>query len=121
MSLLVVNSLAAYASWGIISSFIPVVRAGSRTWRLPAWLRALMIAGTAWGLLGAPARYVDALACAAIVLFAMMIALRLGAALPEPYTIILPSRSRRPADRREMHGYSPAHGTPARRVPRLDD
>lgn len=119
MVLLVVNSLAAYSSWGIISSLIPVVRAGSRTWGTPAWFRALLIAGIAWGLYGVPPRYVHSLACAAIVLFLMMIALRLGAALPKPYTIILPSRRERPAERREMHGYSPAHGT-ARRVPKLD-
>lgn len=120
MSLLVVNSLAAYCAWGIISSLIPVIRSGSRAWRLPAWLRALAISGIAWTLYGIPARYVHALACAAIVIILMTIALRLGAALPEPYTIILPSPGKRPAQRREMRGFSPADQAPARRVPRLD-
>ncbi len=119
MLLLVVNSLAAYTAWGIISSLIPVIRAGSSTWRMPAWMRALAISGIAYGLYSVPARYVHALACAALVLFAIMIALRLGATLPEPYSIILPARRKRAGDQ-EMRGYSPAHGAPGRRVPRLD-
>lgn len=121
MSLLIVNSLAAYSAWGIISSLIPVVRAGSHAWRMPAWMRALAISGIAWALDGTvPPRYVHALAAAAVVLFLMMIALRLGAALPEPYTIVMPSRRGHPAGQDQMQGYSPAHGTPSRRVPRLD-
>jgi hypothetical protein len=120
MTLLAVNSLAAYASWGILQSFLPAVRRGQRTWRLPAWLRALAIAGIAYGLYGVPSRYRDALACAAIVLFLMMAALKLGAVLPEPYTIILPERGKPVHREQEMRGYSPAHGSPGRRVPRLD-
>lgn len=120
MGLLVVNSLAAYCAWGIISSLIPVIRTSLHAWRLPAWMRALAIAGIAYGLYSVPARYVHALACAAIVLFLTMIALRLGAVLPEPYTIVLPARGKRAVRQPEMRGYSPADGTSGRRVPRLD-
>lgn len=120
MGQLAVNSLAAYCAWGILSSLIPVVHAGSSTWRMPAWMRALAIAAIAYGLYSVPARYVHALACAALVLFAMMIAIRLGAALPEPYSITMPRRRKPAAPQQQMRGYSPSTGQPGRRVPRLD-
>lgn len=125
MILLAVNALASYASWGIVSAFIPVVRAGSRTWRLPAWGRVLAISGISYGLYGVPPRYVHALACGTVVLFLMMAALKLGAVLPGPYNISLPARPENmhpehPPARQEMQGYSPATGGPGRRVPRLD-
>jgi|SRR5581483_8808138 len=119
MFLLVVNSLAAYTAWGIVSSLIPVIRRGPATWRLPSWLRALAIAGIAFGLHAAPPRYVHALAAAAIVLFLVMAALKLGAALPEPYEIILSARGKHP-EPQEARGYSPARSGPGRRVPRID-
>ena len=116
---LAVTALATYTAWGVLSSLIPVVQSGASTWRLPPWLRALAIAGTAYGLGYAPARVTQALACAAVVLFLMIIAVKLGAALPQPYIIDLPKRKRQPAGKPGMQGYS-ADGTPGRRVPRLD-
>ena len=120
MSLLFVNALAAYAAWGIISSLIPQIRAGTAVWRMPGWMRALAISGIAYGMYSVPPRYVHALACAAIVLFAMMLALKLGAKLPDAYTINLPARTKHAPGQPEMRGYSPAHGSAGRRVPRLD-
>lgn len=119
MSLLAVNSLAAYAAWGVLTCFIPVIRWHDHVWRLPPWLRVLAIAGIAYGMDSIPARMTRALACAALVLFAMIIMVRLGAVLPEPYSIILPGRSRRPPASRADHGYSPSQEQPGRRVPRL--
>lgn len=116
---LVVIALATYTTWGVLSSLIPVVQHGASTWRLPPWIRALAIAGTAYGLTYAPARVTGALACAAIVLILMIIAVKLGAALPQPYSIGVPKR-RPHAGKPSMQGYSP-DGSPGRRVPRLDD
>lgn len=121
MFLLFVNSLAAYTSWGIICALIPVVRRGAATWRMPSWARALAIAGIAYGLGGLPPRYVHALAAAAVVLFLVMLALRIGAKLPEPYEIILAARTKHvPPQEQQARGYSPARSGPGRRVPRLD-
>jgi len=113
------DALATYTTWGVVSSFIPVVQRGAATWRLPPWSRALGIAGTAYGLAYVPGRVADALACAAVVLILMIIAVKLGAALPQPYIIDLPKRKRQPASKPGMQGYS-ADGSPGRRVPRLD-
>lgn len=120
MVLLLVNSLATYTAWGIVSCLIPVVRRGGHAYRLPSWMRALAISGIAYGLYGVPPRYVHALAAAAIVLFAVMLALRLGAKLPEPYEIILTARPARAPETHDTHSQPPARSGPGRRVPRLD-
>lgn len=117
---LTVLAFATYTAWGVASSLIPVIRYGASTWRLPPWIRALAIAGTAYGLSFAPARVTGALACAAAVLFLIIIAVKLGAALPQPYNINVPKWGSRPASGPGRQGYSP-DGTPGRRVPRLDE
>src|SRR5487761_1671390 len=81
MGLLVTDSLAAYTCWGILSAFVPVLKSGSRTWRMPEWLRAAAITLIAWGIPAMPARWAHALACTAVVLLVMITALRLGAAM----------------------------------------
>src|SRR5487761_1046259 len=106
MGVLVTDSLAAYTCWGILSAFVPVLKSGSRTWRMPAWLRAAAITLIAWGIPAMPARWAHALACTAVVLLVMITALRLGAALPEPVTIGLPARKRRQAPSQDMRGYT---------------
>ena len=112
-------ALATYTAWGVLSSLLPVVQHGASTWRLPPWMRALAIAGTAYGLSYAPGRTVQALASAAVVLILMIIAVKLGAALPQPYSINLPKRRSHPAGKSGAQGYAP-DGSPGRRVPRLD-
>lgn len=120
MPRLIVLAFATYTAWGILSSLIPAVQYGASTWRLPPWLRALGISGTAFGLSFAPARVTGALAAAAAVLILMIIAVRLGAMLPQPYTIAVPKRRPRRAVSPGGQGYSP-DGSPGRRVPRLDE
>ena len=114
-----VLALATYTAWGVVSSLLPAVRYGAVTWALLPWMRALGIAGIAYGLSYAPARVVQALAAAAAVLFLIIIAVKLGAALPQPYNINLPKKRRDSGGKPGMQGYSP-DGAPSRRVPRLD-
>ena len=116
---LAVTALATYTCWGVLSSLLPAVQYGAVTWRLLPWMRALCIAGVAYGLGFAPVRVTQALAAAAAVLFLMIIAVKLGAALPQPYKINVPKRKRRAAGKPSMQGYS-TDGSPGRRVPRLD-